>query len=154
MAPDDLVVETAPAAADVTFLEDRLYEFNVARTGIADGTLLAIFVRDGAGAVTAGLYGWTWGACCEVRYLWVREDLRGRGLGARLLAAAEAEAVRRGCRQIVLDTHGFQAPGFHRKLGYEVFAVLPDYPRGHERLHLCKGLEPATAPGLALPDAC
>jgi GNAT superfamily N-acetyltransferase len=148
MAPGDLVIESAPAAADVAFLEDRLYEFNVARTGITDGTLLALFVRD-AGTVTAGLYGWTWGGCCEVRYLWVREDLRGRGLGARLLAAAEAEAVRRGCRQIVLDTHAFQAPGFYRKLGYEVFAVLADYPRGYERLHLRKALTPAGPPGCA-----
>ncbi len=135
-----LVVESTPAPADVAFLEDRLYEFNTVRTGIDDGTLLGIFVRDDAGAVIAGLYGWTWGACCEVRYLWVREDVRGQRLGATLLATAEAEAVRRGCVQVVLDTHDFQAPGFYGKLGYEIVAVLPGYPRGHDRIHLRKRL--------------
>ena len=134
------MIEIAPAAADVAVLEDRLYEFNVAHTGIADGVLLALFVRDPGDTIAAGLYGWTWGACCEVRYLWVREDLRGQGVGSRLLVAAEQEALRRGCRQIVLDTHSFQAPGFYRKLGYETYAVLPDYPRGHERIHLRKRL--------------
>ena len=142
MATAALTVEIIPALADVTFLEDRLYEFNVARTGIADGLLLSIFVRDDAGEIAAGVYGWTWGGCCEVRYLWVREDRRGERLGSRLLAAAEAEAVRRGCRQIVLDTHSFQAPEFYRKLGYEVLAVLRDYPRGHDRIHLRKVLAP------------
>src|SRR5262245_12751361 len=140
MKSGNLVIETAPAAADVAFLEDRLYDFNVDRTGIADGTLLALFVRDSDGVIVAGLYGWTWGACCEVRYLWVREDRRGHRLGSKLLAAAEREAVRRGSRQIVLDTHSFQAPGFYRKLGYEIYAVLHDYPSGHDRIHLRKSL--------------
>ena len=140
MEPGDWVIEIAPAPADVAVLEDRLYEFNVARTGIADGVLLALFVRDPGGAIAAGIYGWTWGACCEIRYLWVREELRGQGVGSRLLAAAEHEALRRGSRQIVLDTHSFQAPGFYRKLGYDIYAVLPGYPRGHERIHLRKRL--------------
>src|SRR5262245_42795758 len=142
MPAADLTIETVPTLADVAFLEDRLYEFNVARTGIADGLLLSIFVRDDAGEIAAGLYGWTWGECCEVRYLWVREDRRGQRLGSQLLRAAEAEAVRRGCRQIVLDTHSFQAPDFYRKHGFEVLAVLQNYPRGHDRIHLRKRLAP------------
>src|SRR5262249_24557101 len=101
-----------------------------------------IFVRDDLGTITAGIYGWTWGACCEIRYLWVQESLRAQGLGSRLLATAEQEAIRRGCRHVVLDTHSFQAPAFYRKLGYDVVAVVPDYPRGHQRIHLRKLLAP------------
>jgi ribosomal protein S18 acetylase RimI-like enzyme len=37
-----------------------------------------------------------------------------------------------------VDTFKFQAPGFYQKLGYEVFGVLPDYPRGRRCFFLHK----------------
>ena len=76
----------------------------------------------------AGLHGWTWGRTGFVRTLWVREDLRGRGLGARLLGKAEQEAARRGCREMQLDTHSYQAPGFYRRQGYQQIGELPGWP--------------------------
>jgi GNAT superfamily N-acetyltransferase len=115
---DKLAITTDPDERDVDFLEERIVEFNYERTGVTDGVLLASFVRDGTGAIEAGIYGWTWGGTCEIENLWVREGSRGRGLGRQLLLAAEEEARRRGCRQMVLDTHSFQAPGFYLKMGF------------------------------------
>jgi len=83
-------IETEPDPADVQFLEDRIYDFNVEATGIGDGELLAVFDRDGDGRIVAGLYGRTWGGCCEVRDLWVAAERRGRGTDAALLALAES----------------------------------------------------------------
>lgn len=129
-----------PSAADIAFLEDRLYEFNSRTTGIDDGQLLGVFVRDEARQVVAGAAGHTWGGTCELRLVWVAESARGHGVGRRLMAEAEAEAVRRGCRQIFLTTHSFQAPGFYLMLGFEVVHELADYPRGHAQLMLQKRL--------------
>jgi len=69
-----------------------------------------------------------------VAHLWVHESHRGRGLGRALLEAAEAEAARRGCRQMVVATHSFQAPAFYERLGYEKQAVVRDQPEGHANI--------------------
>ena len=76
-------------------------------------------------------------------------------MGSRLLAAAEQEACRRGCRQMVLMTFSFQAPAFYLKHGFEVIAVVDHHPRGHTNLLLRKRLggpsraEPNAKPGTA-----
>src|SRR4051794_25187495 len=106
----DLCVEDSPNPLEAAMLDARVRSETVAASGHGDDVELAILVRDG-GAVRAGVYGWTWGGCCELENLWVEPSLRGRGLGGRLLAAAEAAALARGCRQVVLFTYEFQAPG-------------------------------------------
>jgi GNAT superfamily N-acetyltransferase len=140
MDSDPLTVESHPMPADVQFLEDRLHEYNDAQTGITDGQLLALFIRDAQHTIQAGLAGWTWGGCCYIRYLWVHADLRGQGYGTHLMQAAEQEAAARGCHQVLLDTHSFQAPAFYQHLGYEVFAVIDEYPRHHQNCYLRKRL--------------
>jgi ribosomal protein S18 acetylase RimI-like enzyme len=75
-----------------------------------------------------------------VQAIWVHEKLRRRGLGSRLLTAAEGEAGRRGCHQMHLDTHGYQAPAFYRRHGYEVIGELPGWPGADVRIFLRKRL--------------
>ena len=141
MRTSELVVNTEPTPDEVQYLEDRLYEFNSAATGITDGELLAIFVRDDKDRIVAGICGNTWGGCLEIRQLWVDEERRKQGLGTRLFVAAEQEARRRGCRQILLTTFTFQAPAFYAKHGFEVLATVDDHPRGYQHLLLRKRLE-------------
>jgi ribosomal protein S18 acetylase RimI-like enzyme len=138
MTNDELRIEDDPRPEDKALLNERLYEFSAAATGVDDGRWLAIFVRDADGQIVAGLHGWTWGGTAHVDTFWVREDLRGAGLGRRLLSAAEAEAVRRGCHVLQLSTHSYQAPGFYRRLGYEQIGALPGWPRGSTRFFFSK----------------
>ncbi len=137
---DELRIETNPAAADVQFLDERIYEFNAAVTGVDDGTFLTILVRDDGGTIVAGLHGWTWGDCCEIKLLWVHADRRRQGLGSRLLAAAEGEARRRGARQVLLASHTFQAPPFYHRHGYATLFVIEGYPSPHGQHYLRKAL--------------
>jgi ribosomal protein S18 acetylase RimI-like enzyme len=133
-------LEAEPKSEDVQLLEQRLYEFNVERTRIDDGKLIASFLRDGNGTVLGGVSGWTWGATCYIRYLFVPAALRQRGLGSRLMTVVETEARTRGCRQIVLETHDFQAPEFYRKLGFKITGRVADYPVGYQYLTMVKRL--------------
>ena len=141
MRAPEFVIDAEPTPDDVQYVEDRLYEFNSGATGITDGAWLAIFMKDEEGRIVAGLCGNTWGGCLEIRQFWVEPLRRKQGLGTRLLEAAEREARRRGCSQILLMTFTFQAPAFYAKYGFEVLAAVEDHPRGHQNLLLRKRLD-------------
>jgi GNAT superfamily N-acetyltransferase len=99
---------------------------------------LGIFIRD-AETIAAGLSGETYCGWLVIKYLWVRDDLRRRGVrGRELMAYAEARAVERGCHSAWLDTFSLQARAFYEKLGYEEFGAL-DYPPTQKR-HFMKKL--------------
>lgn len=121
-------------------LDQEISAFNAAASGHHDARMLSVAVRGDDGDLRGGLYGWTWGGCGYVDLLWVRDDQRGLGLGAGLLAAAEAEIRRRGCDRVALSTHSFQAPEFYARLGYTECGRTPGYPHGHDDIHLVKQL--------------
>ena len=137
---DQLVIDDTPDIRDVQYLDDRIYEYNASRTGITDARLLTILLRDSDRIIMAGLHGWSWRQCCEVRMLWVHEQWRGQGLGVRLMTVAEAEARERGATQIVLSTHSFQSPAFYARLGFEAVGHVDDCPVGHRSIFFVKRL--------------
>src|SRR5690606_17887018 len=87
-----VTVEDQAAAADRSFLEEQIIAYNMARVGAYDGRELAIFVRNKAGGMVAGISGYTWAGFCEIQFLWVDESVRRRGYGSQLLGSAEEEA--------------------------------------------------------------
>jgi GNAT superfamily N-acetyltransferase len=130
-ATDDIRLVDGPDDALAARLDAELAEFNFDATGIRDAREFAAALHDEGGVLMAGVQGWTWGATCWVERLWVREDARQRGLRRRLLIAVESGARARGCGQLALTTHSFQAPGFYQRLGFETVGELADYPVGH-----------------------
>ncbi|PRX96280.1 GNAT family N-acetyltransferase [Allonocardiopsis opalescens] len=84
-----------------------------------DGCLL-IAERDGR-TVAGGAFR-RWDAdTAELKRVWTAADQRRRGHARRVLAALEAEAVRRGYRRLVLNT-GLRQPeavGLYEATGYE-----------------------------------
>jgi ribosomal protein S18 acetylase RimI-like enzyme len=118
-------------AALNSFLDERIYEFNIQATGFKDGRPFAGVVKDEAENIVAAINGHTWGGCCQVVNLWVHESQRRQGHGGKLLRLAEEEAIRRGCKQAQLLTHSFQAPEFYERLGYVRAATIENYPQGH-----------------------
>jgi len=135
-----LTVEEAPETKDIEALEKGLNQFNFAITNNDNEQKLAILLRDNNKQVVGGLFGWTYYNWLEVKYLWIKDELRGKGYGSKLVLAAEKEAMLRGCDSAFLDTFSFQAPNFYHKLGYSIFGVLENFPSQHQRYFLKKSL--------------
>jgi GNAT superfamily N-acetyltransferase len=139
-----LDVHDQPAGADVEVLPNGLEAFNESRwPGHQPWKPLAVFAREGE-TIVAGLAGETYSGWLFIKYLWVSEALRGKGIGGALMAAAEARALQRGCHSAWVDTFSFQAPGFYPKLGYTPFGEL-DYPPDFKRIFFKKRLAPRAA---------
>jgi GNAT superfamily N-acetyltransferase len=135
-----ILISDVAGADDRRELEERLYAFNVECTGYRDGRDLSCFLRDAEGVLVAGIDGFTWGGYGRVESLWVAEPFRGKGLGRRLLEAAEAEARARGCTTIVLSSHEFQAPNLYARLGYRRVGATDDTPAGYQEFLFQKRL--------------
>src|SRR5688500_7955756 len=138
-----VTVDGHPDPRDERVVLDGLLAFNVAVIGDPGYRPVATFLRDGEGRVLGGLLRHLRGRWLYVAKLWLPEQLRGQGHGARLLAAAEASAWRHDCLRPHVDTLGYQALPFYRKHGYELFGTLDGYPPGYRQYYLRK-LRPAS----------
>ena len=138
-----VAVEAEPKASDMSAIVKGLGEFNASKAGGDMPHYLLITVRDADGSVAGGLLGATYLGWLQVQAVWLPEALRGRGYGSELMDLAEAEAIRRGCPRVFLETLSFQALSFYEKRGYSVFSRLPDFPPGGARYALTKVLTDA-----------
>jgi GNAT superfamily N-acetyltransferase len=128
----NIIEPSSEAEAELSsFLDARIYEFNVQATGVSDGRSFGSVIKDESDNIIAAINGHTWGGCCHIVHLWVHESKRRCGVGRALLQSAEKEAIRRGCTQSLVFTHSFQAPVFYERHGYVRQASIPNYPRGH-----------------------
>jgi GNAT superfamily N-acetyltransferase len=135
----EFVVLDKPPPREREAILAPLNAYNDMRGGPSGYRTLAVLLRDlESGKRIGGLWGWSAYDWLRIDLLFVPEQLRGQGLGTRLVRHAEAIALERGNIGVWLDTFEFQAPGFYQKLGYEVFGVLPDHPRGQRSYFLHK----------------
>ena len=141
MTPTITLLEK-PDTAAAQAIHSLLLEFNNQTSGYAfDGRAVVVTVADPAtGEIIGGLWGSTAYGFLHVDMLIVPANLRGQGLGTRIMRQAEEEAVHRECHGAYLETFDFQARGFYEKLGYSVFGQLDNTPPGHTRFFLRKSV--------------
>ncbi len=138
----DVVLTDAPDAVAKRAIESGLSRFNHEQAGFSDHRLLAVLVRHPeTREVLGGLLGRTSLGLLFIDLFYLPDELRGHGLGRRLMREAEAEGRRRGCIASVLYTISFQAPGFYERLGYRVFGTIPCHPPGTARVFMTKTLD-------------
>ena len=123
-------------------IDKKIVEFNRANVPfqqVEDWINLSHVLKDSSGAVIAGINATLY--CWNILYgdvLYVDDAHRGKGYGKQLLDAVEDKASRLGGYMAHLDTFDWQAKEFYEGLGYSVFGILGNCPRGHTRYYLKK----------------
>lgn len=112
----------------------RLAAFNEASVNRPPRQCFQVTLRDKAGTLVGGITAAIQFDVMRIDDVFVDEAARRGGWGARLMAACEAEAVRRGARLACVTTFSWQARPFYEKQGYRAFAELP-YNRGEHHLY-------------------
>ena len=121
-------------------IRDLIRSYNRSKREAAESEPLNLYIEDDSGEIMAGLVAETFGNWLEIEYLFVKEDLRGQGIGSQLLQQAESEAKKRNCRSVFVNTYQFQAPAFYQKQGYKEVFTLKDYPYDGQRHYYQKNL--------------
>ena len=119
---------------------DLIRSYNRSKRETAESEPLNLYAEDDSGELMAGLVAETFGNWLEIEYLFVKEDLRGQGIGSQLLQQAESEAKKRNCRFAFVNTYQFQAPASYQKHGYKEVFTLKDYPYDGQRHYYQKEL--------------
>jgi GNAT superfamily N-acetyltransferase len=135
MKPDvTIALESPPEEQTITDLGAGLRRYNESFTGPSEAVEYVVTLRDPNGKFLGGVYCDLYWNALFIKWVWLDESMRKSGIGAKMLADAEAEGRRRGATMAHLDTFSFQACGFYEKLGYTVFGTL-DYPGGDIQRH-------------------
>lgn len=92
------------------------------------------------GQLVGGLRGACYWNTLHIELLWLSDDARGSGTGAKIMAAAEGFARKQGCGNAMVETTSWQARPFYERQGYTLMATLPDRPKGHATHYLSKAL--------------
>ncbi len=135
-----IVSEEKPEESAWGIIGRGVGDYNEQQAGDNKFQRLCFVLRAADQEIVGGALGelyWDW---FYLDLLWVKEALRGRGYGHRLLTRAEDEARQRGIKNVYLDTFSFQSPDFYKQHGYQVFGELPDFPTGYQRYFFTKQL--------------
>ena len=131
-------IDITDSAEESKVIQKNLIQYVESFVGPSTLKELTLTIKDSRGELIAGLNGqsnWQW---LFVKMVWVKTDYRYKGLGSRLLKAAEEEARRRNLIGVWLDIFSFQSPDFYKKHGYSEFGKIDNYPFGHSRHFFCK----------------
>ena len=118
-----------------------LGEYNDKQAGDDNSQFICYVVQGPDQEILGGVIGAVHYEWFYLDLMWVKEELRGRGYGHKLLTAVEDAARKGGATKAYLDTFSFQAPDFYKKQGYRIFGELKDFPKGHQRYYCRKELK-------------
>lgn len=136
----DLIIEQADPP-EWSVIGGGINAFNDEQAGPDGGESFCFALKTPDGEVVGGVIAsthWNW---LYISLMWMQASYRRAGYGTKLLELAEEEGRNRGASFAYLDTFSFQAFGFYRKFGYEVFGELAEFPPGHQRYFMKKTLK-------------
>jgi GNAT superfamily N-acetyltransferase len=119
-------IESQAPTEDVEIIVNGVLAYGRAQATDGNAEAISCLVRD-AGYVVAGGSGRTEYRRLFVNHLWVAQQLRGQGIGTRVLLELEAVASQRGCQDAIIETLDDSVAAFYTRLGYGLVALVPRY---------------------------
>lgn len=124
-------------AEDLAAIRDGVILHGRQQTQGSDAQDIAVAIYD-EGGLLAGAHGRTEFQRLYVAYLWVDEAHRGQGLGSDCLRQLEAQALRRGCVDALIETLLDEVADLYERLGYVCISHVHDFLPGFTRHTLLK----------------
>jgi len=131
-------VHDQEGSEDAKFILTSLAAYNAKTGGRVNWREVTITLKDDQGKIVAGLNGSSDLGWLFIRLLWVDDAFHGQGLGGQLLELVEKEAVKRGCKNLWIDTFNPVALKLYQKHGFKIFGELENYPKPRKRIFLQK----------------
>lgn len=129
--------DQALCPADLDAIRDGVILHGRQQTQGSDARDIACALYEG-GELIAGASGRTEFQRLYVNYLWVQAERRGQGIGGQVLRQLEAQALKRGCVDALIETLQDETAALYEHLGYACVAHLHDYVPGFTRHTLLK----------------
>ena len=129
-----------PIQEDEQVLNDGISDESAMKKNMAPIKPFRVFIKDSNGTVLGGASGTIFYGSLYVDMLWLKEELRGKGLGKKLMMEAEKIGRERKCIFVTLNTMDWEALSFYQKLGYEIEFVRDGYTNESKMYMLRKTL--------------
>ncbi|MFN8672739.1 MAG: GNAT family N-acetyltransferase [Candidatus Sericytochromatia bacterium] len=136
--PEELEIIEEHTDEDCQELSKKIVSFNERNIPNLNFQRICLLIKNAEGEIKAGLIAVAYWDCVFLDILWVSDELRHLGYGSKLMKRFEEIVKNHNFNLIHLDTFDFQAQKFYKKLGYQVFGVLEDCPKGHKRYYMKK----------------
>lgn len=110
----------------------------------------SLMAKTADGQIAGGLVGYTNWNECHCSLLATNPNCKVRGTGTALMQHVEKLAHETlGCDRLGLMTFSWQARPFYEKLGFHLFGVVEDHPKGHKKYFMEKRLSREAPPAEA-----
>lgn len=116
----NITFEKNPSSADIQTIADGYMQNAYKIKGHRPIEFFAFFIRDDNNKILGGCNGISLYGSLYIDGLSVAENLRGQGLGTKLIQATEHYAKELGCAFLAVNTMDWEALDFYKKMGYEV----------------------------------
>lgn len=133
--------EDTPAAEDLAVLSAGVIEFGRVEAAGGNPRPIASFLREDK-EIIAGAAGKTEFERLFVGFVWVKQELRGTGLGSAALKRLEDAAQRRGVCDSLIETLSDRTAALYGRCGYVEIATVPRYVGPFTKYVMLKKLRP------------
>ncbi|QVK17080.1 GNAT family N-acetyltransferase [Mycoplasmatota bacterium] len=136
--PNEISLVKTPSKIETDQFQEQLAHEKEALVGKHFFEFVYIIAKNENRKLIGGLVGYIGYDYLYISTLWVHEDYRKKKLGKQLVTKAENYALDMKINQAFLGTTDFQAKPFYEKLGYEVFGVNKNLPKGFNNYSMKK----------------